>query len=391
MVKNFLWLVFEKFFSVFFGYFVTIYTARYLGPDSLGSIVYCLSISAMIVPIGQLGSQSIVFDRAAKKSKLVYSLIESGKTPRLICFSVMVLLIFTMNVVFNKVDNILLLLAFVSVYATTIDSYKPYFDGMLMSKVNAIYNQIGSFSSQIVRVFLTKMTNETTMFMIPYIILSAIPYVLRKVKYNKEVRSALVYKEHKNRKLTKLTYTLGAPLAVSGFSIVIYTKINELLLGSLLGMKEVAIFNTSVFLSSSWAFISISLLTSLLGDCLSKKHNKENNLSKVFFILTIVSMPFIVVIFIFGDFLVDLLYGKEFSEMKDILSILSISSLFSIFGSFGYRVIVSYSGYKFLMYKMIFTGLISLPISYCLILYFGLEGAAISILVIEFFSSTVIN
>ncbi|MBO2007170.1 oligosaccharide flippase family protein [Serratia marcescens] len=49
------------------GIFVSIYVARYLGPAQFGALNYLLATIAIVVPLVQLGADSIIFNRVARR------------------------------------------------------------------------------------------------------------------------------------------------------------------------------------------------------------------------------------------------------------------------------------------------------------------------------------
>lgn len=62
---------------------ITIYVARYLGPSNMGIINFSLAISTIIVPLSQLGADSLIFNRVAKNINSGVALLNATRYLRL--------------------------------------------------------------------------------------------------------------------------------------------------------------------------------------------------------------------------------------------------------------------------------------------------------------------
>lgn len=390
LINNAVWLLLERLISALGALFITIYTARYLGPENMGIINYAIAIGAIIVPLAKLGSDSLIFDRTAKNEVQGRRLLKfSQGIRRVIYFIVSVFLFFIISMVDESINRLVVIGIFFSFYFTSLDSYKPFFDATLQSNKNAIYSQLGLFSAHIARLVFIFFSLPLQWFTIPYILNSAIPYLFKKYYFNKKndaIRSKRLIKKYRN-----FSIHAGVPLAISGLSIVLYLKVSQLLLVSLVGVYDVGIYSAAATLGQSWIFIPVSFITVCLTKIAGDQKNKEIGFSFLYFTSFIISFPFIFFIYIFDTEIIQLTFGQEFYEISEVLLMLTCSSFFSVWGVIGYRIIINQGGYKYLMKKMIFMALINIIISYYFIYNFGLIGAGISMLITEVLSATLGN
>jgi len=96
-------------------------------------------------------------------------------------------------------------------------------------------------------------------------------------------------------------------------------------------------------------------------------------------------------IFLIGSWVVNTLYGADFIESIKLLPIVALATMFSALGTISYRYMIKLNGYKYLSIKMIGVGMLSVPLSYIFIQYYGIWGAAICFVLIEFLSLTLAN
>ncbi|HDT0658903.1 TPA: polysaccharide biosynthesis C-terminal domain-containing protein, partial [Enterobacter cloacae subsp. dissolvens] len=83
--------------------------------------------------------------------------------------------------------------------------------------------------------------------------------------------------------------------------------------------------------------------------------------------------------------------GESYKESIAPCILLCFSTLLSTLGMASSKIIIKFSGYRFLLWKTIFILVLSLVLSYFLSIRFGLMGAASAVIITEFFSLTVIN
>ncbi len=394
-IANGLWLISEKLVNTLGVLFITILTARYLGPEKMGVINYALAFGAIITPIAQMGGQTLLFDKTSKDNLLGGRLLISSQPTRKIIFVCLFLISITsINYIGSFNDDEFLVFSFVllSFYFLSLDSYRPYFDATLKSKKNSISTQIGILLSLILRFLLVKISAGIFYFSIPYIINHAIPYLIKKNIFKKDLYKIEVSKRRKE-KYRKYMMATGFPLVIANLSIVIYVKVANILLANLSNMSSVAIYNAAVTLSQGWIFLPMSILTVLFAKVFNEKEQrlKDQGYSFIILVCTVISFIFCLIIFLFKKEMLIATYGEEYINAVIILPTLALAGLFSLVGTVGYRVIIHHGGYNFLMKKMLIVCLFNMVLSYFAIKEFGILGAAYSTLITEILSSTVLN
>ena len=95
--------------------------------------------------------------------------------------------------------------------------------------------------------------------------------------------------------------------------------------------------------------------------------------------------------FLFGDFLIKLLYGRDYNSAYYVGFFIVITTILSNLGQLYSRVMFYYNDFKYLMYKTFVCTLLGLAFGIVLIKKFGLYGAAINNLVVEILSLTIFN
>ncbi|EIZ1341959.1 oligosaccharide flippase family protein [Vibrio parahaemolyticus] len=386
MVINAIWIILERFTVAFGTLFITIYTARYLGPEKSGLLFYFLSIGTAIVPFCQLGSQSLIFDKTIKNQAIGIRLLINSQKVRLLLYLISSAFI----VIGHKMSGYesqsiyFLVLVLIACSFLCVDSYKPYYDAILKSKFNTITSQLGMLAAHLTRLLLIYLKLPLLFFSIPYIINYSIPFFIKRNRFKKENN---IYAVYNKKRFVRYSIVSGIPLAISAASVAIYLKINQVLLGNLLDMKSVGIYSAAVTIAQSWIFLPIALMTVLL----TKLIGNENKLKYIYILCSIVSFLVVFAIVFLKEYLIGFSYGSEFTKAQELLLCLSIASFFSVLGTINNRIMINKSGFRFILIKSILLIFVSPIASYLFIKTYGIYGAAYFMLFIEFFSSIIID
>lgn len=395
IITNILWLISEKLANAVGTLIITIYVARYLGPSDMGIINFSLAISTIIVPLSQLGADSLIFNRVAKNINSGVTLLNTTRYLRLsisISLVILTILIFYLNGIDEK-NLIVLLLMMCSCIFLSLDVYRHYFDALLKSKFNSIATQIGVYSSFILRFILVKFQASTVFFTIPFIISALIPFIIRSIFYKKSIKQLSKKKNTRNKFYLKYILFAGFPLTLSSLSIIFYTRVNQIILGQYTDMYSVGILNAAITLAQGWIFFPLAIITSFFAKII-KDNNSEKfkfGISFLLFIVSIISAFIILFFYFYSENIIILTYGKEYLLAKEYLYLLSISSFFSIIGTIFYRTIVFSGGYRYIMIKMVLMATINILLNLILIPKYYLYGAVIATLITEILSATLAN
>ncbi|MEZ9937562.1 oligosaccharide flippase family protein, partial [Vibrio breoganii] len=393
-ILNSIWMLFERVVTVIGALTITIYTARYLGPDQFGMITYALAIASIIIPISQLGSQTLLFDRIIKnKDSGITLLIISSKIRKYVFCIVSV---FVMGVSYlsgsDELQILIIFLIILSSYFTAQDAYKAYYDATLQSKINSITSQIGLILALVSRYLMVEVELTVGFFCLPYIINTMAPYVIKKIHFRNQVSIRRVNSKTR-RKYRDFSLKAGLPLAISSLSVVLYTKLGQVILAHTNSVQDVGLFNAGATVSQGWMFVPLILMTVLLTKAIDESSmiRKNTAFSFIFLVCAIVSSSFVLLLIMYPVEAILHTFGEEFLGASKLVVYLSVGTWFSVVGTISSRIIINSGGYSFLMKKTVLVALVNVIFSIILIYRLGVEGAAIALMLTEILSATVFN
>ncbi|CAI0696180.1 colanic acid exporter [Serratia entomophila] len=394
ILVNAMWLMVERISLSLSGIFVSIYVARYLGPGQFGAINYLLATVAVLVPLAQLGADSIIFNRIARRRASGIRLMMASMRIRRRLFLLAALPLLVWQLLFrDTTEVVMLVLMLASAYFSVQDVYKIYYDATLKSKRNTIINNAVLILSILLRLGLVHAELSLAWFAVPYIVSSAIPYLVRRWMFCRENRAQIAAPRRLIKSYEKYLFSVGLPLAVSSLSIVIYTRIDQLMLGNMLGTQAVGWYSAATTLAQGWVFVPMAMITSLMPGIAGSRQPEEQayRIRLLNLIVLMISLPVLLFFVWFAQPVIELLYGAEFQPSAAILAVCTLTAMFGALGTVSYRSMVLFSGYRFIALKMPIVAVINVVLNILLIPRYGLMGAAISTLFSEFMSLFVLN
>jgi len=177
----------------------------------------------------------------------------------------------------------------------------------------------------------------------------------------------------------------GWPLVLSAFSVIIYMKIDQVMLGGMRGNAEVGIYSAAVRLSEVWYFIPTAIATSVYPTIVASKEVDEglylNRIQMLYdytvWIFLIIAAP----ISLLSGPLVTLLFGPDYREAGIILAIHIWSSIFVSLGVARGKWLVTEGLMRFAMLTQMMGCISNILLNLLLIPKMGGTGAAIATLI----------
>lgn len=394
IIKNTFWLLGERIINILGLIFVTSYVAKYLGPDNFGKLSLATYIYSLIQTIAIWGSDTISVKRISRNKSSGLSMLMSLRMIRVPIF--IIAFIPTEIYIYITSDKLTLYYS-LAVALSSLIAIQDFFvianDATYNSKYNVITNVIGVFISFLVRYLIVLYQLDIVFFCLPIVLLNLVPYMLR--YFNFRVNNKITLKLDKSRRKFYFKYVLasGLPIVISSVSVAIYFNTSRLMLGAVESVKSLGIYSVAITLGSSWGFVNNAFITSITPKLYSKDSVDKTCFIAAFMSQFVIVITFLYAVFFFllGDFIINSLYGYEYLSSFYVTFPLILSTGLSGLGMVTTRYIINYNGYSFLGRKATCVCVLGLFISYFFIKIWGMLGAAISTLAIEFISLTVMN
>lgn len=318
MVKSSIFILFEKVLRVIISFFVTAQVVRFLGPELYGIWAYAIAITAVLGFFPSLSLEGIVTrdltQGANPPSKILGTILALKCAGGVFGFLLLlgyffylgddylaayVLLITSLNFLiqpFDLVESILQVRGRVPVIVT----------GRTLALIVASGLKIYGLWYQKELLFFVIVSNIELA-----IALSVMGLVLLK-------SSRQFPKLNFDRSLAKAYLWESGPLILAGISVVLYMRLDQLMLSNMSGDAEVGIYSVSVRLTEIWYFVPVSLagiiiqfFTAKAGEA-KPDSNLNTALMSVYSAFWLLSLGLAFAVTVMSPFLIPLLFGEQF-------------------------------------------------------------------------------
>jgi len=386
-LKNTSWLFGEKILRMVVGLFVGIWVARYLGPEQFGLFSYAQSFVGLFTAIATLGLDGIVVRELVKDGSRRDELIGTVFWLKFMgAFGVLLILAIAVNFTLN--DSYTNTLVFIIASATIFQSFNVidfYFQSKVLSRYIVYANVISLLISSIVKV--TLILNEAPLIAFAWVVffdsfVLAFGFIYFYIKNNS------------NFHIQNLTFSKSTavdllndswPLILSSMVIAVYMKIDQVMIKEMMSPEAVGQYAAAVRISEAWYFIPMVIASSLFPAIISAKKQSEElyykRLQKLYDLIVWIAIAMALPMTFLSDWVVNLLYGKQYSQAGSVLMIHIWAGIFIGFSVVSGKWYISENLTHIAFYRNISGAITNIILNLWMIRIYGIQGAAIATLI----------
>lgn len=324
--NNTLWMFGGQISLMLLGLAVGIAVVRYLGPDKLGVYQYVISMVAMIAPLGALGLNTIVAREILEDKNSERDILSTAFWLRFMG-GLLSTIALVLIVRWLRPENILIqCFVFALAAARLFDAFGVFgewFHAHVLSKNVVVSQVIASVTGAFLKSAIIIVGSTLSYF----VAVSCIEFMLTGLVL------LVLYVTHTKRRVSwrfdflmaRLLLKRSLPLIFSAFAVALYLKIDILMLGEFHSNREVGLYAAASRLSEAWYFFPGAVATTALSYLIKNKNNEHdvymNHLQLLYSWLGSVGILVALMTFLLSPWLIELLYGEQYSESSVILAI----------------------------------------------------------------------
>lgn len=319
------WLFIDRFYRMGLGLVVGVWVARYLGPEGFGDVNYAMAFVSIVTIFTTLGLDSIAI-RELVNGRREEEVIGTTFYARLIVsgFTFIALLIYARCFLdaTNARTGLIVVFSVMAVFQS-FDAIDLYFQSIVRSKFSVYAKNIAFTISAGYRIILVVMEASVFYFGVAMVLEFVLGGLLLVYYYNnktdKNIRNWVF-----NFKLLKEMLTHSWPLILSSISVILYMRLDQVMVGQISNSKEVGDYSAASKLVEVWYFIPTAITSSLYPYILKAKDDPiayEKKLLNLYSLLmwgSILAAAFTTLI---AKYLILILFGKEFQDAIIILQV----------------------------------------------------------------------
>ena len=382
--SNIGWLMGGKIVNMLLQFFVSLATARYLGPSNFGTINYVAAFVSFFSSISSLGLaviiiKEIAIDKCDNNEVIWTSIWMRFGTAVLSTISIIALMFIT-----NRNDSMIVQIAFLeslSILFSAFDTINYYFQARLLSKWSSIAEVLAYVGMSLYRIYLLATnadivwfafaTSTDMIFLTVFLMIFYIRIEGFRPKFNWQL----------GKRLLKQSYHY----LIAGLITILYAQVDRIMLGNMLDKASVGYYSATLTISTLWSMIPTALIQSIspiLYDAAEKDRTFYlRRLRQSYAVLFWLNATYSIFVGAFAHWIILLLYGKDYlagtAALRIVVWYYGLSTMSTL-----NQVYLANDGKNKYINLFCIAGLVTdVVLNFALIPIMGINGAAIATLI----------
>jgi PST family polysaccharide transporter len=380
------WLVFDRIFRMVTGVAVSIWIARHFGPSLFGNLNYATSFATILGSMASLGLESIVVRGLIRDKDLSGHLLGTALVMRMASGLAVVFAAFFAAYVIpnqNAATKIMIVCIAAGYVAQSLDIVDYWFQAKLASRYSVIAKNVAYVIVSALKIVALLMGLPIVVFAIlatAEILIAGICLLIAYRTSGERVRSWRFDKRLSFRMLRD-----GWPLTISGLVVVIYMKIDQVLLGNMMDAASVGVYAAAVRLVEMWYFVPGALVVSVLPSIVRARQENpllyQRRLQQLYDLMAVLSICIAIVVTIGSRQIIGILYGGEYGAAAAVVTIYIWSGVPTFLGVASSQYLLSENLTRISLYRTSIGMVLNILLNLLLIPKYGISGSAVATLI----------
>lgn len=395
LFRNVSLLVIDKVIRAVYTLFVGAMIARHFGPEKFGFISITVTLVTILASFTNFGADGIVVKELTIRPGLTSKIFGTIFLSRL-AFCVIIYLFLILYYYFfanyPREEIYVALIISSTLLFNFSDSFDLWFQSQLINHKTIIIKMVGLIATMALRYFFITKNTSLLIFSLSYLFEALFSFFSMNFLFfrNRENRK-IIY----STKILIIIFKQSWPNLVSGLMIVLYMRIDQVMINFLLDKRDLGLFSAAIPFSTAIYFVPMALsvvLTPILSKIRAQSIERYLNLFKSIYTgIWILLIPYCVIMSLVSPYLIKLFYGNKYDGAEDVLRILVYTAIPVSLGVVQGIWIVNEKLNNINLYKSIIGACSNVIFNFLLIPRFGIVGAAFSTLISYFLSAMVSN
>jgi O-antigen/teichoic acid export membrane protein len=380
---NTAWLSFDRIIKMIVSLVVIGWMARYLGPEQFGLLNFIVAFTGLFVAISVLGLKDIVVRDIVQDTGGAQITLGTSFVLQIIAGCLAYITMIGAVLLFRPDDRLVLSLAVVLGAGLTIkftDTVTYWFEAHVLSKYT-VWMQNGAFLIfAMVKVLLIIKGAPLIAFAWAMFLEALLTSVF-----------LLILMTRRGIAFTYLKFDVGRaqallkdswPLIISAIAVTLYMRIDQVMLGLMIGDDAVGVYSAAVRVSEFLYFIPMAICTSVFPALLICKKTSEEqyyfNLQKLFDIMVVISLCVAIPMTFMATSIVTFIYGVGYAESGQLLALHTWASIFVFLGVAGSQWFIAENKQVLHLKRTILGAVVNIILNLWLVPLYQATGAAMA-------------
>lgn len=378
------WLLGGKIVNMILSFFVSLATARYLGPDNFGSINYVAAYVSFFSSITSLGLSVIVIKEISMGKEDDNEVIWTGILMRFLTAVFSTIAVIALVSITDKSDPLMVKIAIlesIAILASAFDTFMYWFQGKLLGKYTSIASVVAYIGMSLYRIYLLANNADILWFAFATSVDTLLLSLILMLCYVRENGFHPKVSIRLGKSLMKQSYHY----MISGLIAILYSKIDQIMLKQMLDTYSVGLYTAALTIAGLWGMIPSAFIQSVSP--ILYKNAEENHgmfykrLRQSYAGIWLLNICWSLGVSIFSYWVIYLLYGKAYLGARGALVIVVWYTGITSIGSLTQVYLATENKNKYVNYFALAGLVTDVVLNALLIPKMGILGAAIATLV----------
>ena len=379
--RNLYWAVLGKVVTLLGGLFVGILVARYLGPEQYGLMSYVISYVSLFQIFASFGMEGIEVREMSKDGVDVNLILGTVFRIKLILAIITVILVIGTALIFETSSFTIFMIVIYSfsIILNRFSVIRSYFTAIVWNEYIVKTEISRTILGTIIKIILLLCKAPLWTFVVASvfdIVLLSVGYILA---YQTKIAPMSLWKYDRN--IAKYFFKQSFPLMLSGAAVVIYQRIDQVMIGNMIDKEAVGQFSVATRFVEVLIFVPTIIAQTITPVLVKLWNQSDKNLYKqrvqLFMNVTIWGCLLLALfVFIFSDKLIIYTFGREYIPAIALLQVMVFKTFGIALAATSGQIIVIEELQKYAVIRNILGCFTCIGLNLLMIPILGVIGAA---------------
>jgi len=392
VVSNIGWQFADNIVRMVVALVVGIWLARYLGPAQFGLLSYALAFVALFSALGSLGLDDIIVRDIVRDPACKNEILGTAFLLRLLGGLIALLVATGVVLMLRPGDGLSQLLVVIIAAGAIFQAFniiESWFYSQVQAKHAVLAKSAAFLICSLIKVVLILASAPLVAFALvasAEVVAGAVGLI---VAYTSKDNRLLQWRCSLNKAMLLLKDSW--PLMLSGMVVMIYLRIDQIMLGQMAGNEEVGIYSVAVRLADVWYFIPSAIYWSVFPSIVEAKADSEelfySRLQKLYNLMALSAYAVAVPVTLLAHWLVPTLFGEAYARGGQMLAVLVWANVFMSLEAARSAFLTAMNLTRLYLVTVSLGCLLNIVLNYLLIPAYGGMGAVVASVVAYWFAA----
>lgn len=380
-LDNLGWLIADKVLRLGVGLVVGVWLARYLGPEQFGLFNYALALVALFGAIASVGLNGIVVRDLVRQPEFTVATLGSGFVLQLfgglVAFVSAVLVVLLLRPDDPLSGYLVAVLGAALVFKAS-DVVRYAFEAQVASRHVVRVDAAAFLLLATVKIGL--ILAEAPLVAFAWAAFAEAGLVATGLFLLAVRRGPSPGQWRASVQRMKTLLADSWPLVLSGLAVMVYMRIDQIMLGQMLGDEAVGMYSAAIRISEVWYFVPMAIISSVMPTIIAaRKDNPEKYLAqfqKLYESLAMLALIVALTMSLLSGWVIVLLYGSGYAEAGPVLALHTWAGVFVFLGLASSQWLIQEGRQSIILQRTVLGAVLNIIANLYFIPAYGAVGAA---------------